>query len=88
MAKKEIKSTDEFIKGLWRDNPVFIQMLGLCPALAVTKRRGALFSPWRVRLSTRRMPRAERSKKGEIRTCAVRSNLYNPAPQDAGVAQG
>ena len=36
MAKKEINSTDEFIKGLWRDNPVFIQMLGLCPALAVS----------------------------------------------------
>jgi electron transport complex protein RnfE len=36
VAKKEINSTDEFIKGLWRDNPVFIQMLGLCPALAVS----------------------------------------------------
>ncbi|MDJ0653714.1 MAG: electron transport complex subunit E [Xanthomonadales bacterium] len=28
--------TDEFIKGLWRDNPVFIQVLGMCPALAVS----------------------------------------------------
>ena len=36
MAKKDINATDEFIKGLWRDNPVFIQMLGLCPALAVS----------------------------------------------------
>jgi len=27
---------DEFVKGLWRDNPVFIAALGLCPALAVT----------------------------------------------------
>ncbi|MBT3222243.1 MAG: electron transport complex subunit E, partial [Proteobacteria bacterium] len=26
----------EFVKGVWRDNPVFIQLLGLCPALAVT----------------------------------------------------
>ncbi len=26
----------EFIKGLWRENPVFIAVLGLCPALAVT----------------------------------------------------
>jgi electron transport complex protein RnfE len=26
----------DFIKGLWRENPVFIQLLGLCPALAVT----------------------------------------------------
>jgi electron transport complex protein RnfE len=27
---------DEFAKGLWRENPVFIAVLGLCPALAVT----------------------------------------------------
>ena len=26
----------EFVKGLWRDNPVFVMLLGLCPALAVT----------------------------------------------------
>ncbi|MBT8189262.1 MAG: electron transport complex subunit E [Saprospiraceae bacterium] len=29
-------STDEFIKGLWKDNPVFVQVLGMCPVLAVT----------------------------------------------------
>ena len=29
-------ASDEFVKGLWRDNPVFIAALGLCPALAVT----------------------------------------------------
>lgn len=29
-------STDEFIKGLWRENPVFVQVLGTCPTLAVT----------------------------------------------------
>nr|VFJ53056.1 MAG: electron transport complex protein RnfE [Candidatus Kentron sp. DK]VFJ56612.1 MAG: electron transport complex protein RnfE [Candidatus Kentron sp. DK] len=26
----------ELTKGLWRDNPVLVQMLGLCPMLAVT----------------------------------------------------
>jgi electron transport complex protein RnfE len=26
----------ELVKGLWRENPVFIQVLGMCPALAVT----------------------------------------------------
>jgi electron transport complex protein RnfE len=26
----------ELVKGLWRENPVFVQMLGLCPSLAVT----------------------------------------------------
>lgn len=33
---KDSPSTDEFIKGLWRDNPVFVQVLGMCPVLAVT----------------------------------------------------
>jgi electron transport complex protein RnfE len=28
--------TDEFMKGLWRDNPVFVQVLGMCPVLAVS----------------------------------------------------
>lgn len=28
--------TDEFIKGLWKENPVFVQVLGMCPVLAVT----------------------------------------------------
>jgi len=26
----------EFIKGLWKQNPVFFQLLGMCPTLAVT----------------------------------------------------
>lgn len=33
---KNSPSTDEFIKGIWRDNPVFVQVLGMCPVLAVT----------------------------------------------------
>lgn len=35
---KEIKnpSAEEFLKGLWKENPVFIAVLGMCPALAVT----------------------------------------------------
>ncbi|MCP4120949.1 MAG: electron transport complex subunit E [Bacteroidetes bacterium] len=33
---KASPSTDEFIKGLWRDNPVFVQVLGMCPVLAVS----------------------------------------------------
>ncbi len=34
--KSEPSSTDEFIKGLWRENPVFVQVLGMCPVLAVS----------------------------------------------------
>ena len=30
------QATDEFVKGLWRDNPVFVQVLGMCPVLAVS----------------------------------------------------
>jgi electron transport complex protein RnfE len=33
---KKNESYEEFIKGLWRDNPVFVQVLGMCPMLAVT----------------------------------------------------
>lgn len=28
--------TDEFLKGIWRENPVLVQVLGTCPTLAVT----------------------------------------------------
>lgn len=27
---------EDFLQGLWKDNPVFVMMLGLCPTLAVT----------------------------------------------------
>ncbi len=33
---EEGPSTNEFIKGLWKDNPVFVQVLGMCPVLAVS----------------------------------------------------
>ncbi len=36
MAAQQVKTTDEFVKGLWRENPVFVQVLGMCPALAVS----------------------------------------------------
>ena len=36
MTRKTQQEYEEFIKGLWRDNPVFVQVLGMCPMLAVT----------------------------------------------------
>ena len=36
MAASTKSSTDDFIKGLWKENPVFVQVLGMCPALAVS----------------------------------------------------
>ena len=33
---KEQHAYEEFVKGIWRDNPVFVQVLGMCPMLAVT----------------------------------------------------
>jgi len=38
MATPTNKTTayDEMIKGIWRENPVFVQVLGMCPMLAVT----------------------------------------------------
>jgi electron transport complex protein RnfE len=38
MAKKEneIITWETFSEGLWRENPVFVMLLGMCPVLAVT----------------------------------------------------
>ena len=33
---RETTHQHDFIRGIWRENPVLIQLLGLCPALAVT----------------------------------------------------
>ena len=33
---KQTTPRDDFLRGVWRENPVLVQMLGLCPALAVT----------------------------------------------------
>jgi Na+-translocating ferredoxin:NAD+ oxidoreductase subunit E len=30
------RTSEEFLKGLWRENPVFVAVLGMCPTLAVT----------------------------------------------------
>jgi len=35
---KETTQKEDLLRGLWRENPVLIQMLGLCPALAVTNK--------------------------------------------------
>ena len=35
MASRE-QTYEELVKGFWKENPVFVQLLGLCPALAVT----------------------------------------------------
>ncbi len=34
--RKQTTLSKEFIKGIWESNPVLIQLLGLCPTLAVT----------------------------------------------------
>ncbi|RME27306.1 MAG: electron transport complex subunit E [Deltaproteobacteria bacterium] len=30
------ETAEELLKGIWRENPVFVQVLGMCPTLAVT----------------------------------------------------
>ncbi|MBK8977398.1 MAG: electron transport complex subunit RsxE [Planctomycetes bacterium] len=35
-GQEPVSTTDEFLKGLWKQNPVFVQVLGMCPVLAVT----------------------------------------------------
>ena len=34
--KEEVITLDTFTTGLWKENPVFVMLLGLCPVLAVT----------------------------------------------------
>lgn len=34
--KKQVTLTQEYLKGLWDQNPIFKQVLGMCPTLAVT----------------------------------------------------
>ncbi|HEX5337005.1 MAG TPA: electron transport complex subunit E [Gallionella sp.] len=33
---KEPTNMDEFLEGIWKQNPTFVMMLGMCPTLAVT----------------------------------------------------
>ncbi len=35
-AKDEALTLDTFLEGVWRQNPVFVMVLGMCPTLAVT----------------------------------------------------
>jgi H+/Na+-translocating ferredoxin:NAD+ oxidoreductase subunit E len=33
---RQTTAQEDFVRGIWKENPVLVQMLGLCPALAVT----------------------------------------------------
>ncbi|MCB0259221.1 MAG: electron transport complex subunit E [Calditrichaeota bacterium] len=35
-TSKPPENMDTFLKGIWKENPVFVQLLGMCPVLAVT----------------------------------------------------
>lgn len=36
MSQTTVSTWEEFMEGVWRQNPIFVMVLGLCPALAVT----------------------------------------------------
>jgi electron transport complex protein RnfE len=36
MSPRHTTPTEDLLRGIWKENPVLIQLLGLCPALAVT----------------------------------------------------
>lgn len=36
MSSSNSRFNEELIKGIWKENPVFVSVLGLCPSLAVT----------------------------------------------------
>jgi Na+-translocating ferredoxin:NAD+ oxidoreductase subunit E len=33
---KPTTASQDFVRGIWRENPVFVQVLGMCPTMAVT----------------------------------------------------
>lgn len=35
-GQKELTALENFMEGVWKQNPIFVMMLGLCPTLAVT----------------------------------------------------
>lgn len=35
-TKSTVTNADNFFRGLWKENPVFVQLLGMCPTLAVS----------------------------------------------------
>ena len=43
--------SEDFSKGLWKENPVFRQLLGMCPTLAVTNAmiNGLAMGSWKAR---------------------------------------
>lgn len=43
MDKKRSAHREAFVSGIWKENPLFVSLLGLCPALAVTKSLEAAF---------------------------------------------
>lgn len=36
MSQTAVSTWEEFMEGVWRQNPVFVMVLGMCPTLAVT----------------------------------------------------
>ncbi len=34
--EQKVSATDDFVSGVWERNPVFVQVLGMCPVLAVS----------------------------------------------------
>ena len=36
MPHKRLTLFQEFMKGIWKENPILVSLLGLCPTLAVT----------------------------------------------------
>ena len=36
LKRRDEITADTFVSGLWRENPVFVMLLGMCPVLAVT----------------------------------------------------
>jgi electron transport complex protein RnfE len=38
-GQKQLSNLEELLEGVWKQNPVFVMVLGMCPALAVSRCR-------------------------------------------------
>jgi Na+-translocating ferredoxin:NAD+ oxidoreductase subunit E len=35
-GRRKPTATEDFVRGIWKENPTFVQMLGMCPTMAIT----------------------------------------------------
>ena len=74
MTPMNARTWDEFMEGIWRQNPIFVMTLGMCPTLAVTV---SAINALSMGLSTALVL---------IASCALISMMRNIVPKEVRIA--